>query len=413
MRLPLVLTAVAAILTNTLAARDLFAFDNGLKDLKTPAGQAELLARLGYSGIGSRPGDTAGMLAALDRHNLKMIATYVSLTANMKSCPVPPAVASEIDALKGRDTIVWLTVSGKSTDEVVVPAVREVADIAARNKLKVALYPHADFHTDTDAAVLRIMRLADRPNIGVSFNLCHFLKQTDEAALEKTLRAAAPHLMLVSLNGSDSGDTRSMNWDRLIQPLGEGTYPVRKLLRLLDEIGYKGPVGLQCFQIPLPAADHLAKSMRAWRTLAGGTPTETLTAFKEAAQTKDLEATWKHAAKFEGIPDDVTQHLKGEVKDFIDLTARGWDFEIMEEKIDGDCAVVMINEHKKEGRKAFDIDPIFLIRQEGEWMVFPDLTDWDIAKHVAKDKIDTYTKLEEWFDARKIELKKQHAQPQR
>jgi sugar phosphate isomerase/epimerase len=209
------------------------------------------------------------MLAALDKHGLKMVATYVMLTADMKSCPVPPTVVAEIDALKGRNTIVWLTINGKTNDELVVPAVQEIADVAARNGLKVALYPHVNFHTDTMDTTLRIMRKAGRPNLGVCFNLCHFLKLDDEANLEKTLREAAPHLMIVSVNGADSGDTKSMGWDKLIRPLGEGSFDNAKLLRLLDGISYKGPVTLQCFNIKLPAADHLGKSMDAWRGLTG------------------------------------------------------------------------------------------------------------------------------------------------
>lgn len=137
-----------------------------------------------------------------------------------------------------------------------------------------------------------------------------------------------------------------------------------------------------------------------------GTPTEALAAFKKAAITKDLEATWKHAAKFEGLPDGATEYFKGKVQRFIDLTADGWDFEMIEEKIEGECAVVVINESKKEGRKAFDLDPVYLIQQGGEWKVFPDLSDWDVAEQVAKDKVDSYKKLEGWFKLRKAELKK-------
>lgn len=255
------------LLASPLGARDLHAFDNGLNDIAKLEDKAALLAKLGYAGIAWRPGHTADMLAALDRHGLKMVATYVMLKADMKSCPVPAEVVAEIDALKGRDTIVWLTVNGKSDDAVVVPAVREIADVAARNGLKVALYPHVDFHTDTMDATLRIMRKAGRPNLGVCFNLCHFLKLNDEAELDRTLREAAPHLLLVSINGADSGDTRSMGWDKLIRPLGEGSFDNAKLLRLLDEVGYKGPVALQCFNIKLPAAGHLGKSMSAWLSL--------------------------------------------------------------------------------------------------------------------------------------------------
>jgi sugar phosphate isomerase/epimerase len=257
------------LLATPLGARDLHAFDNGLNDIGKLEDKAALLAKLGYAGIAWRPGQTAEMLAALDKHGLKMVATYVMLKADMKACPVPAEVIAEVDALKGRETVVWLTINGKTDDAVVLPAVREVADVAARNGLKVALYPHVDFHTDTLDATLRIMRKAGRSNLGVCFNLCHFLKLYDEAELDRTLREAAPHLLLVSINGADSGDTRSMGWDKLIRPLGEGSFENPRLLRLLDEFGYKGPIALQCFNIKLPAAEHLGKSMSAWRSLTG------------------------------------------------------------------------------------------------------------------------------------------------
>lgn len=249
------------------AARPFFAFDNGLNDVASLDDKAALLKELGYDGIGWRPGRTDGMLAALDRHGLKMFSSYVVLHATDKECPVPGPVVAEIDALKGRDTIVWLAVNGKSTDEIVVPAVARITEIAARNGLRVALYPHSGFHTDTVASALRLVGKVRRPNLGVSFNLCHFLNQQDESELEATLRQAAPHLMLVSVNGADSGDTRRMGWDRLVRPLGEGSFDPAKLLGLLDEIGYRGPVSLQCFGTKEPARSHLGKSMRAWLAL--------------------------------------------------------------------------------------------------------------------------------------------------
>ncbi len=249
------------------AERPLFAFDNGLPDVPGLEQKAALLKQLGYAGIGWRPGRTAEMLAALDRHGLKMFATYVVLNATATDCPLPAATVAEIDALAGRDTIVWLGIAGTSTDAVVVPAIRRVADAAARNRLQVAIYPHVGFHSDTVAAALRLATLADRPNVGVSFNLCHFLKQQDEAELEATLRAAAPRLLLASLNGADAGDTRAMDWNRLIQPLGAGSFDAARLLKLFDEIGYQGPVGLQCYQLKPPARDHLGASITAWRTL--------------------------------------------------------------------------------------------------------------------------------------------------
>jgi hypothetical protein len=142
------------------------------------------------------------------------------------------------------------------------------------------------------------------------------------------------------------------------------------------------------------------------QSVIAGTPTEALAAFKKSAQVKDFEATWKQAAKFEGLPDEATEHFKVKVQRFIDLAAKGWDFEIIDEKMEGDCAVVIINESKKAGEKAFDIDPAYLIKQGGEWKVFPDVSDWDIAEQVAKDKVDSFKKLEAWFRTRKAEIKK-------
>ncbi len=36
---------------------------------------------------------------------------------------------------------------------------------------------------------------------------------------------------------------------------------------LLDEVGYEGPVGLQCYKIKQAAEIHLAKSMEAWKKM--------------------------------------------------------------------------------------------------------------------------------------------------
>lgn len=267
MKTSMSLIAAIFLLANTLSAREFFAFDNGLNDVAKFEDKAALLAELGFKGIAWRPGRTAEMLAALDKHQLKMFSTYVTLKADHASCLIPETVISEIRALQGRETIVWLNIEGKSTDAVVVPAIQKLCDLCAEIGLKVAIYPHFNCFTDTVSTALRLVKAADRKNLGLTFNLCHFLKQNDPVDLARTIKDAAPHLWLVSISGCDDGDTRSMNWDRLILPLGEGSFPVSKVLAQLDEIGYTGPVGLQCFSIKRPAKEHLSKSMKEWRRL--------------------------------------------------------------------------------------------------------------------------------------------------
>jgi sugar phosphate isomerase/epimerase len=74
-----------------------------------------------------------------------------------------------------------------------------------------------------------------------------------------------PYIYMISLNGSDSGDTQSMDWDRLIQPLGEGTFDVYKLVKLAKDNGYDGPFGLQCYNIKQDCEVALTKSINTWK----------------------------------------------------------------------------------------------------------------------------------------------------
>jgi hypothetical protein len=150
-----------------------------------------------------------------------------------------------------------------------------------------------------------------------------------------------------------------------------------------------------------------------------GTPTEALKAFQQAAKDQKLEDAWKHPAQFDGASEKVTQYLKSGVQRILKLSADGWGFEIIEEKISADCAVIIINESTKAGKKAFDIDPVFMIRQGEEWRVMPDITQWDMTRSISADKqpasmkldetkVAAYKELEKWVDERTEALKKEH-----
>lgn len=263
------LMALFAIASALHAERGFFVFDNGLTDIKSAEEQAALLEKLGYDGICTRPQHaTEEFLAAMDRHGIKISASYVVLPAAGNEAPAPQGIADHIGMLKGRKTIIWLALTNeKASDGDAISVIHKVCDLAAENGLDVALYPHVGMLTSTTAACERLRKLADRPNLGVSFSLCHFLCQEDSAGLEATLRSVAPHLKLVQISGADKIPPGNPDWQRLIQPLGQGTFDMRRVLRTLDEIGYKGPVNLQCYQIKQPAHKHLAASLEAWKNL--------------------------------------------------------------------------------------------------------------------------------------------------
>lgn len=273
----MLLALVIAPLLGTLAlAADapwpFFAFDNGVGRGKyTPEQQAALLKDIGYAGIGyTGCSELPARFKAFDDAGLKVFSLYVNAKVSPQGPTYDPALPEAIKFLKGRDTQLWLTITGKApdADEQSVKVVRELADLAQQSNLKVTLYPHAGFHVATMQDGLRIVKLVDRKNVGTTFNLCHFLKTDKAANLPAVLKEAAPHLNLVSINGVDEGN----DWKQLIQPLGQGKFDVGAVLQQLRSLGYAGPVGLQCYQVPGEPKDILTSSMVAWKRILAALP---------------------------------------------------------------------------------------------------------------------------------------------
>lgn len=261
--------ALIALAGALRAEREFFVFDNGLTDIKSVDEQAALLKELGYDGICTRPQHAnQEFFAAMDRHDIKIIASYVSIPALADGRTIPREIEDHMRELAKRGTTVWLTISNKDAgDDATVSTIRRVCDAASDHGLEVVLYPHVGYKTNTSAECERLRTLADRPNLGVSFSLCHYLCQSNAAELEASLRALGPHLKLVQLSGADELPPGKPDWKRLIQPLGQGTFDMGRIIRTLDDMGYKGPVNLQCYQINQPARQHLATSIEAWKKL--------------------------------------------------------------------------------------------------------------------------------------------------
>ncbi|MEM1297059.1 MAG: TIM barrel protein [Verrucomicrobiota bacterium] len=247
--------------------RPFFAFQNGVR-FSSAEERIEALKTLGYDGIGSaRPQDLENRLKLYDAAGLKIFSLYLGGLLNPNGTEVSPEIKEAIRILNGRPTVIELFVRGGSsnTDEEAIAYVREVADLANESGLKVVLYPHSGFYVDTLSDAVRIARLSERENVGAMFNLCHFLKVEPEADLAQELKNAKPYLWRVSTSGADVGGT---NWGQLIQTLDQGSFDQTTLFAILDEIGYRGPVGLQCYAIKGDPFQNLERSIQAWRRLS-------------------------------------------------------------------------------------------------------------------------------------------------
>jgi sugar phosphate isomerase/epimerase len=233
---------------------------------------------LGYDGIGwklHKPAELAAAVELTRKHGLRLFAVYggANLTKSGLTTGGGSDLRDELAALKGSGAMLWLPIfskefaaSAEEGDEIAVPALCTLADRAAENGVRIALYPHTGAWIERVQDTVRIARKVNRENLGATFNLCHCLMVGDEAKIPALLAEAAPHLFVVTINGADK-DAGRTNWGRLIRPLDEGDYDVRTVLAILRELKWNGPIGLQGFGVKLPVEENLSRSMNAWKAL--------------------------------------------------------------------------------------------------------------------------------------------------
>ena len=241
-----------------------------------------LLKELGYAGLGGAVGDGA-MATALEREGLKFFNGYHTISFHADRPALDDRLRGQIDAMKDHGTALWLAVarvqdagrtfpnSSPDADDIALAKLREIADYAEPRGVKIALYPHATLWLERVEDGIRVADKLNRPSVGATFNLCHWLKvEGSERDPAPVLKAALPRLMFVTINGADTGDTKAMSWDRLIQPLGTGTYDVAAFLRTVRAAGYTGPIGFQGYGIKAPPREVLTRTMAAWREMSAG-----------------------------------------------------------------------------------------------------------------------------------------------
>lgn len=272
----LILDAVVLRAATPPPANPFFAMDNIARG--GPEVAPAMLRELGYDGFGGRVPDET-MAPAIAAKGLTFFNGYHVINFDPAK-PAPDEILRRwLAAMQPYHTVLWLAINkvtgpdGKprgvseiEADDFVVGQIRAIADAAKVRGVKVALYPHTGFWLARVEDALRVAGKLDRPDVGVTFNLCHWLKvEGAERDPVPVLRAALPRLMFVTINGADTGDTRAMGWDRLIQPLDAGTYDVGAFVRMVRLLGYAGPFGFQGYNIKAEPREVLNRTIGAWR----------------------------------------------------------------------------------------------------------------------------------------------------
>lgn len=256
-----------------------YCFNNGVRTLlNAPVGfdqQAKLIKKIGFDGFaGHHSEDYFERRASLDQYNIAMPEIYWGINIDSAgNITYKEGLKEVIKDSKDRDLMVALYSDAKhfqnnqdDGDPLVAGGIRELADFARPYGVKIAIYPHVNNYCETLEHSIRLTKMVNRDNVGAIFNTCHLLKVEGEEGWEQKLVDAVPYLYMISINGSDSGNTQAMDWDRLIQPLGEGSFDTYKLVKLAKDNGYDGLFGLQCYNIKQDCETALTKSMNTWKS---------------------------------------------------------------------------------------------------------------------------------------------------
>lgn len=257
---------------------ELFAFQTGFANAKkqNAAYLAGLVRSSGFDGIELMgAARVAEFLPRLAEQNLKLHSIYLPINLDDEN-PTPAELISLLEAHGEELHYLWFHIrsqrfrsSDSAGDDRCVEVLRRISEMVSPYRVKIGIYHHVHLWAETFEDSVRVARKTDRENVGAVFNLCHYLKTSGSEDLETELSDAVPHLMLVSINGADDGDTKTMGWNQLIQPLGAGSFDLLRVLRVLKERKYAGPIGLQGFAIREKPEQFFPQSVKAYRQMIG------------------------------------------------------------------------------------------------------------------------------------------------
>ena len=183
-------------------------------------------------------------MEALKRHHIELTAWWFPGAMNAEATNI-------LDVLKRHHLTPQLWVMGGGVTahtpeeqarnvEAEVKRLRPIAEAASKIGSQVALYNHGGWFGEptNQLAILERLRAGGVTNVGIVYNLHHGHEHLDR--LPALLAQMKPHLLAFNLNGMVRDGEAS---GKKILPLGQGDLDL-KLLRMLRDSGWRGPVGI-------------------------------------------------------------------------------------------------------------------------------------------------------------------------
>lgn len=240
-----------------------------------PAARAEMLKELGYAGTNASLVDERAwdelpeVILQLDRHGLRLFSVWVNLDVSGEA--LPARLGEVVKLLSGRQAMLAVALSSKSehdapsaprADGRALDVIRGVLDLTRGGDVRVTLYPHASFWLERVEDAVRLGMRLNRPELGVTFNLFHWLV-TDGRELDARLQLALPRMWDVTICGATVRGPR----DGAIETLDRGAFDLFHFLSALAATGYDGPIGVQGWSVGGDAYANLKRSIAAYRDM--------------------------------------------------------------------------------------------------------------------------------------------------
>jgi len=239
--------------------------------------QVALVKNAGYDGIEINGVESfEGMKAALEKYRFKASYLYTKITLDEPY--MDSRMEDIIRQLKGSKTIIApYIISNRSfppgshgADTLVIRILKQLSQWANASGLQVAIYPHNGYYVARTDHAIALTKLVDRKNLGLSFNLCHWLAATtrsERSTLQNHLRELRPYLKMITICGANDTITRQQNiWDDYILPLGTGTFDTYALVKYcVKDLKLRVPIGVQCYNIKTNKYNLVKNTMRVWK----------------------------------------------------------------------------------------------------------------------------------------------------
>jgi sugar phosphate isomerase/epimerase len=244
----------------------------------TPDKQVELIKKAGFDAIEiNQVENFEGMKASLDKYQFKGAYFYIKL--KLEEPNFDKRLADYIQLLKGTNVIIAPFIVSESkkfkpsshdADTLVVRLVRQIAVMAKKSNLQVAIYPHYGFYVERTDHALALVKEINRKNVGLTFNLCHWLattSQLERSTLKPHLKALSPYLKMITICGANDVITQQKNiWNDYILPLGTGSFDTYDLVKyVVNDLKFKQPIGVQCYNIKGNKLLLVQNTITVWR----------------------------------------------------------------------------------------------------------------------------------------------------